>query len=250
MTFFNVYDDPRRAEAYARLEFPATYYLAYRDLPAILAEHATGSVALDFGCGTGRSTRFLKQLGFETTGIDISESMVQQARRADPNGVYRLVEDGDFSALEPSSFDLVLSSFTFDNIPGIANRRELLLGLRGLLRDHGRIVLLGSTPEIYIHEWGSFTTRDYPENRLAKSGDSVRIVMKDVADSRPVVDLIWFHEDYVNLFAESDLDLVASYRQLGRKDEPYQWLSETSIAPWVIYVLKKKNFRLLIANSS
>ena len=240
MAFFNVYDDPRRAEAYAKLEFPATYYLAFRDLPAILAEHTTGNVVLDFGCGTGRSTRFLKQLGFETTGIDISESMVQQARMADPNGVYRLVEDGDFGALEPSSFDLVLSSFTFDNIPGIANRRELLLGLRRLLGDRGRIILLGSTPEIYLNEWGSFSTRDYPENRLAKSGDSVRIVMKDVADSRPVVDLIWFHEDYVNLFAASDLDLVASYRPLGRNDEPYRWISETAIAPWVIYVLKKK----------
>jgi hypothetical protein len=107
--------------------------------------------------------------------------------------------------------------------------------------------LLGSTPEIYTHEWASFTTRHFPENSQAKSGDIVRIVMKDVADARPVVDLIWFHEDYLRLFAGSELDLVGYYTPLGRKDEPYHWVSETSIAPWMIYVLKKKESRGLYA---
>ena len=51
MTFKNVYGDPRFADAYARLQFPGTYSLAYRDLPALLAKHVTGKAALDFGCG-------------------------------------------------------------------------------------------------------------------------------------------------------------------------------------------------------
>ena len=51
MLFSNVYDDKQRAEAYATLDFPGTYYLAYRDLPAIIAEHVVGKDALDFGCG-------------------------------------------------------------------------------------------------------------------------------------------------------------------------------------------------------
>jgi hypothetical protein len=64
----------------------------------------------------------------------------------------------------------------------------------------GRIILLGSTSEIYTHEWASFTTKEFPENNHAESGGTVRIVMKDVADARPVVDLFWFHEDYLKLF--------------------------------------------------
>jgi SAM-dependent methyltransferase len=241
VSFFNVYDDAKRAEAYAKLEFPATYYLAYRDLPAIIAEHIKERTALDFGCGAGRSTRFLKELGFNAIGIDISDSMIQLARNADPSGDYRLVANGDFSGFRPASFDLVLSAFAFDNIPNGAARCELLRGLRRLLKAQGRIILLGSTPEIYTHEWASFTTKDFPENRLAKSGDTVRIVMKDVVDQRPVVDLVWFHEDYLNLFAASELDLIGHYTPLGRRDESYDWLTETSIAPWVIYVVKSKN---------
>ena len=94
----NVYDDVRRASAYATLEFPGTYYLAYRDLPNIIAENVTGRVALDFGCGTGRSTRFLKSLGFDALGIDISASMIALARKADGEGSYQLIDDGDFSS--------------------------------------------------------------------------------------------------------------------------------------------------------
>ncbi|MCP4203326.1 MAG: methyltransferase domain-containing protein [bacterium] len=240
MSFSNVYDDAERAEAYATLEFPGTYYLAYRDLPAILAEEVTGSAALDFGCGAGRSTRFLKKLGFDAIGIDISSSMIQQAKKIDPNGTYQLVDEGDFGLFGPRSFDLVLSAFAFDNIPGVAKRRGLLRGLRRLLKDKGRIVLLGSTPEIYTHEWASFTTKAFPGNRRAKSGESVRIVMKDVEDGRPVEDLIWFHSDYLSLFEASELRLAAHYQPLGLEDEPYEWLTEASIAPWVTYVLGKK----------
>ena len=236
-SFYNVYEDRKRARAYATLEFPGTYYLAYRDLPAVVAQHVTGREALDFGCGAGRSTRFLKRLGFNTVGIDIARSMIELAGKTDPSGDYRLVEDGNFSTFQPSQFDVILSAFAFDNIPDVAKRTELLIGLQRLLTDKGRIILLGSTPDIYIHEWTSFSTKDFPENSLAKSGDTVRIVMKDVADARPVVDILWSHEDYLNLFAAADLALIAYYKPLGRDDEPYKWLTETSIAPWMIYVL-------------
>jgi acetylornithine/succinyldiaminopimelate/putrescine aminotransferase len=57
-------EDKTRAEAYAKLEFPGTYYLAYRDLPEIIRKHVKERAAIDFGCGTGRSTRFLQRMGF------------------------------------------------------------------------------------------------------------------------------------------------------------------------------------------
>ena len=65
MGLFNSYEDAKRAETYAKLEFPGTYYLAYRDLPGIIFDHVKGRKALDFGCGTGRSTRFLQKIGFD-----------------------------------------------------------------------------------------------------------------------------------------------------------------------------------------
>ena len=235
--FSNVYADRARADAYARLEFPGTYYLAFRDLPALIAEHVRGRRALDFGCGTGRSTRFLRGLDFEVTGVDISEAMLARARERDPGCDYRLVPDGDLDPLPASAYDLVLSAFTFDNVPTMERKVRLFAGLRDALAEGGRIVNLVSSPEIYVHEWASFSTKDYPGNRAARSGERVCIVMLDVEDRRPVEDIVWFDEDYVEVYRRAGLSPLRAHRPLGIAAEPYPWVSETTIATWVIYVL-------------
>jgi len=236
--FSNVYDDKVRAAAYARLEFHGTYYLAYRDLPAILGEHVRGTKALDFGCGAGRSTRFLQALGFApVVGVDIAEHMVAQARARDPQGDYRLMRDGDFSGLEAGTCDLVLSMFTFDSIPTMAKKVALCRSLKHLLNEGGRIVSVVSSPEIYVHEWASFSTKDFPENRTAASGDKVRIVILDVEDKRPVEDILWTDEDYLEVYRRAGLVPIKTCRPLARRSEPYAWVRETTVAPWVIYVL-------------
>lgn len=239
MEFTNVYQDARRAEAYANLEFPGTYYLAYRDLPEIISEHVKGGAALDFGCGTGRSTRFLKSMGFVAIGVDIAEDMLRQARARDPRGDYRLLEGDGVNQLRDQAYDLVLAAFTFDNIPTLEKKVKLLRGLRSLLKHEGRIVNLVSSPEIYTNEWASFTTKDFPENRKANSGDRVRAIMTDVADQRPVEDILWTDEAYREVYEQAGLELVRMYQPLGKESEPYEWVSETRIAPWVIYVLRQ-----------
>jgi hypothetical protein len=94
------------------------------------------------------------------------------------------------SGLQVGAYDLALSVFTFDNVPTIEKKVGLFQGLRRLLRADGRIVSLVSTPEIYVNEWASFSTRDFPENRAARCGDTVRIIMLDVDDRRPVEDIL------------------------------------------------------------
>jgi ubiquinone/menaquinone biosynthesis C-methylase UbiE len=241
MEFVNSYENARRAEAYAKLEFPGTYYLAYRDLPEIIFDHAKGRKALDFGCGAGRSTRFLKKLGFEAVGVDISDFMLKKAREFDPEGDYRLVEDGDLSQFGDKTYDLVLSVFTFDNIPTMEKKVRNFKEINRLLKNEGRIVHVVSSPEIYIHEWSSFSTKDYPENKHAKSGDKVRIVQTDIEDKRPVEDVVWTDESYRETFERAGLEVVKVYKPLARENEPYKWVNETRIAPWVIYVLKQKS---------
>lgn len=239
MEFTNAYQDVTRAQSYAQLEFPNTYYLAYRDLPMIIGKYAQGNKAIDFGCGTGRSTRFLNRLGFNATGIDISAEMVAIAKETEPNGNYLVIENGNFSYLEKESYDLILSVFTFDNIPGVENRIGLFNGLRSLLKPGGIAVLLDSTFELYVNEWASFSTKDFPENKTAKSGDKVKVIMKDVPDQRPVEDIVWSDADYRHIFGVTGFELLETFYPLANWDEPYLWVNETDIAPWVVYVLKK-----------
>lgn len=241
MPFTNVYDDGQRAEAYANLEFPGTYFLAYRDLPEIIAAHVNGKNALDFGCGAGRSTRFLKRLGFEAVGVDIAEHMLKQARARDPEGDYRLVKDDGVNRFQGQVYNLVLAAFTFDNIPTMEKKVALFQELGNLLANEGRLVSLVSAPEIYTHEWASFTTKNFPENRYAQSGDRVKIIMTDVDDQRPVEDILWTDEAYREVYQRAGLEVEQTYKPLAKASEPFQWVSETKVAPWMIYVLKNHN---------
>lgn len=291
--FKNIYEDVRYADAYARLEFPGTYWLAFRDLPDVFVRHVRGSAgaaagvapprgrvagapaggraraprklrALDFGCGAGRSTRFLTRCGFDAVGVDISRDMVSIAGQMDPSGDYRAISDGDFGGLAPASYDLVFAAFPFDNVPTRERKVRLLAGLRGLLAPGGRLVNVVSSPEIYSHEWVSFTTRDFPRNKRARNGDVVRIVNLAVDANTPVEDVLWTEEAWQDVIAAAGFTPVEVLRPLARKDEPVAgagagaasagaagagsagaarpvaWASETKIAPWAIWVLAPK----------
>lgn len=239
MTIPNAYSDQRRAEVYATLEFPGTYYLAYRDLPEIVRKHVTGTRAVDFGCGAGRSTRSLKRLEFDVVGVDISAQMIEKARQLDPDGDYRLLDSRGLSALDQHAFNLVLSYFPFDNIPREDEKLTLLTQLGALLAPDGCIINLVSSPEIYTHEWASFSTKDFPENRFAKCGDVVRVIITEVEDRRPVEDVLFPDFDYRRVYAQAGLEVVEVYRPLGLASEPFAWVNETTIAPWTIYVLRR-----------
>ncbi len=240
MEFTNSWGNQFRAESYSKLEFPNTYYLAYRDLPMIISKHITGKKAIDFGCGTGRSSRFLKQFGFEVTGIDIAQDMLNIAKKLDEKGNYQLVSNGKYSHLGMEQHDLIQSIFTFDNIPGWENRTQILVSLRDLLNPSGKIICLDSSSEMYKNEWVSFTTKSFTENWHAKTNDIVKTIMLDVDDRRPVEDIYWTEQDYHKLFDLAGLEIEETYKPLGLESEPYNWISEKETAPWIIFVLKKK----------
>jgi SAM-dependent methyltransferase len=237
MDFTNCYEDASRARAYATLEFENTYYLAYRDLQTIFAQHVAGTKALDFGCGAGRSTRFLSRLGFAVTGVDISEDMLRIARATDSGGDYRLVPGDDLGEFPTATLDLIFSGFTFDNIPADSKAR-IFSDLRQRLTRNGTIISLVSALEIYTHEWASFTTKAFPENANARSGDIVRIIVTDHGDARPVEDILCTDEAYRLIYQMASLDVIQMFKPLAKEDEGYSWVNETKIAPWAIYVLK------------
>jgi hypothetical protein len=160
------------------------------------------------------------------------------ARERDPHGDYRLVPDGDLEEFTAGTYDLVLSVFTFDNIPTMEKKVLIFQSLKRLLSESGCIVSVVSSPEIYVNEWASFSTKDFSENRTAKSGEKVFIVMLDVEDLRPVEDILWTDLDYYETYKRAGLAPVDIYRPLANQNEPYNWVSETKIPPWVIYVLR------------
>lgn len=233
----NVYDGTGYAAGYAELDWGGTYLLVRRDLPGLLRRHAPSGRALDFGCGAGRSTRLLRDLGYDVQGVDVSASMVEQARRLSPDLEFRTIQDGDFSAYSAHEFDLVLACFPFDNIPGSEHKTALLTGLGRLVRPGGALVNVVSSPQIYLHEWVSFTTGAFPENRRAVDGDVVKIVTKDFEEAPVCEDVLFGDDAYRAVYRASGLRVLECVRPLGTADDAVDWLSEREVAPWVLWAL-------------
>jgi SAM-dependent methyltransferase len=241
MSEANPYDDSARAAAYARLGIVNTYYLAYRDLPALFAAHRVAGRALDFGCGTGRSTRFLRDHGFAAVGVDISEAMIARAKDTDPGGDYRVIAPGDLAGFGDGTFDLALSEMPFDSIATGEEKARTLREISRVLKPGGVKILVAASRDVYLREWVSWSSRDFPENRQARSGDRVRLVINDLGDDRIVTDTLWTEDAYRETFAATPLRLVETLRPVVRPDDTYRcdWISERTHAPFVIFVLEK-----------
>ena len=50
------------------------------NINALLKTYSVGNKVLDLGCGTGRHAEFLAQLGFNVTGVDLSDFMLEKAK--------------------------------------------------------------------------------------------------------------------------------------------------------------------------
>jgi len=103
------------APEYDRMNAVITFGLAQSWRRELVRRALPAGRCLDFGCGTGRSTRFLKRLGYEAVGVDIAPHMLAKARDRDPGGDYRLLAAHDLETLPAHTYDLVLAAFTFDS---------------------------------------------------------------------------------------------------------------------------------------
>lgn len=93
-----------------------------------------GARLLDFGCGSAAFLDRARDLGWRTTGVDISEATVDLVRRAGHEGL--LLDDATWDAIEDSSLDLVRMNHVLEHL--YDPRRTLGL-LHRKLRPGGRL---------------------------------------------------------------------------------------------------------------
>lgn len=76
-------------------------------------------LALDFGCGIGRLSKHLGPFFNEVYGIDISESMIQQAKLENhaENIQFLVSESTNLEALGSKKFDFIISLIVIQHIP-------------------------------------------------------------------------------------------------------------------------------------
>lgn len=125
---------------------------------------------LDCGCGAGRITFGLWELGYRhLLGFDFSREMIQQARRMArllDYGISFRVADATHLTFEPKAFDGAIFGFNgLMQIPLRAQRRKAMVGIAATVRTDGFFVF--TTHDRDLKRYGDLWVE---ERRLWKEG--------------------------------------------------------------------------------
>jgi SAM-dependent methyltransferase len=101
----------------------------------------SGCKILDLACGKGRHSIFLRQLGFDVTGVDLSPANIAAASNYNQQGLQFLEHDMR-DPLPGYQFDIVLNLFTsFGYFENPDENLKVLSAVHSELKDGGLLVI-------------------------------------------------------------------------------------------------------------
>lgn len=125
---------------------------------------------LDAGCGTGAMLELFKRDHPDKnyTGIDLSEKMIEAAKRKHLDGVHFVAGDCEALPFTDNSFDVVTCSMSFHHYP---NPGKFFASLWRVLRPGGRLILRDMAANSPLLMWLMNRIEIPLLNRFAGKGD-------------------------------------------------------------------------------
>lgn len=154
-------------------------YLLLRDFgeSEVVHRHVpSGAEILELGCGTGRMTRRLLELGHPVTGVDSSAAMLQHVP-AQAERVLAEIETLDLGR----TFPVVLLASNLVNRPDPASRRSLLESCRRHLAAEGQVILQRWSPNLQgweSREWGAVGEIELRVAHFEHDGDRITATLQ------------------------------------------------------------------------
>jgi SAM-dependent methyltransferase len=142
-----------------------------------------GKAVLDFGCGTGRLTRFVAERGADAVGVDATAEMIDVACSLSPGIRFEHI-DGARLPFPDGAFDVVLTAYVLQYYVGGRGLDTLVAEFARVLRSGGTLVAIeqvassldrGAAASAYAAELGSMPFQP-PTMRAIRPGSASRAV--------------------------------------------------------------------------
>jgi SAM-dependent methyltransferase len=132
------YSSPEAVEKYVALTKDGLFEHEQRAIEQYFTEDQART--LDIGCGAGRTTAVLSEMGLDVVGLDISAPLIQQARSLFPHIDFQIGNVCEL-AFADEAFDYVLFSFNgLDEIGSQKTRHAALKEIHRVLCQGGRFI--------------------------------------------------------------------------------------------------------------
>jgi ubiquinone/menaquinone biosynthesis C-methylase UbiE len=128
----------RVAHEYAQLEGEIEWP-RMKWLKKLLANLESGASVLDLGCGSGDPADIEIAKQHKVTGVDISETQINLARKNVPGGKFIHADAGTIE-FPADSFDAVVSFYTLEHIPR-EEHTNILLRIHSWLKAGGYVLI-------------------------------------------------------------------------------------------------------------
>lgn len=233
------------AEKYSKIDLKGkgTLFLSFRDIPGLIQKYLQTDVpwkdckCIDYGCGAGRSTRFLKSIGFpEVDGFDVSQTMLKDAKKFDPTGHYTLIQSAKIPA-NNNTYDLAFASFIFIEIGDKNAIEDIFREICRVLKPNGIFIIVTTNRNLYNPDSKWLSYKALSDKKNLQSGDVISLKMTDI--DLELADYFWSDEDYEQWTEEAHMTLLAKDNPKGKDSDNIKWASEAKVSPYTLYVLRK-----------
>lgn len=121
-------------------------------------KNAEAKKVIDLCCGTGNQITYLKKAGIEQAiGVDISDNMLQQARRNGLNDVCRKM-DASETTFNDNAFDAAIMSFSLHEMHS-ETARKVFLESKRIVKPGGLLIVIDYSFDVQTKPFGRFATQ-------------------------------------------------------------------------------------------
>lgn len=165
-------------------KYTQQYFDDLSDTPWIdklLSKAKKGSLILDVGSGPGQFTKYMIDKGYQVLGIDLTDEMLQIARRKVPEGDFRKMDMRQLD-FKPGTFDGILAAYSLIHIPTQEIPRTLNEFFR-VLKPKGYVLIIvqrGNSDQVVSEPlkegekiFMNFFTRQRIKNYLKEAGFAI-----------------------------------------------------------------------------
>ena len=188
-----------------------------------------GKRLLNLGCGTGKHDNEFEKLGYETFGIDISETMIKIAKENNEESKFEVADIRNCFLKGQGKFDIVISLF---HVMSYQNKNEDILNAFNTayenLRDKGLFVF-----DVW---YGPGVLSDRPGTRVKKASNQSYEVIRYATPT------MYANDNIVNV--HYDIVVIDEDEKVTKIEEDHSM--RYFFKPEIEYMLKQSGFELVV----